>query len=482
MGCSQTKPVEDPIITAGENEGANKKLVTAGENEAATKMQAIQRGNQARKVQPPLKPIEAAEIALFSNDPLLVQLHSAHNLPWMDMLSESDVFVLAEVVEGEDSPRTKKSETKAGSKLDQERATAQWPVRWDATDPLWESCRQFGDSPPKADSKLLLKFYDHDDSALDHENDFIGTAEVQVGALGSAPVEVPIVLGKKAAAKNGGKQASCIVSRVSTAGMPTRKTVYFVRHGESVWNKAQKDKNVGAMLSDVDHPLNEAGRAQAEELRAGVLAGGDAAATLASAQAVWCSPLTRAVQTCLIGLQPMLLPEGLPARAVALNPNLREKRNFGGKDSSGKWVGSAILKGVHEALGSLYSDAPTTAEALAEVPLELGQVQNKWWLGEKEGEKHVEERIAELLYQVRFCSAASIVLVGHSHYFREAFRRFCVDGCQLTDASGGALDAATLCSKKLSNAGIVKCELDFASQPSRPITSVQLLFATRLVD
>ena len=53
-----------------------------------------------------------------------------------------------------------------------------------------------------------------------------------------------------------------------------------------------------------------------------------------------------------------------PARAVALNPNLREKRNFGGKDSSGKWVGSAILKGVHEALGSLYSDAPTTAEAV----------------------------------------------------------------------------------------------------------------------
>jgi len=35
----------------------------------------------------------------------------------------------------------------------------------------------------------------------------------------------------------------------------------------------------------------------------------------------------------------------LCACAVLLNPNLREKRNFGGKDSSGKWVGDKLQEG-----------------------------------------------------------------------------------------------------------------------------------------
>lgn len=48
---------------------------------------------------------------------------------------------------------------------------------------------------------------------------------------------------------------------------PLRKTVFFVRHGQSVWNKAQKDLNVLAMVSAFDHPLNAVGRQQAEALQ-----------------------------------------------------------------------------------------------------------------------------------------------------------------------------------------------------------------------
>ena len=43
--------------------------------------------------------------------------------------------------------------------------------------------------------------------------------------------------------------------------------VFFVRHGESVWNRAQADMDVATMLLNLDHPLNEAGRQQAEVLR-----------------------------------------------------------------------------------------------------------------------------------------------------------------------------------------------------------------------
>ena len=42
----------------------------------------------------------------------------------------------------------------------------------------------------------------------------------------------------------------------------------------------------------------------------------------------------------------------------------------------------------------------------------------------------VAERIAELIAQVRFCEAESVILVGHSHFFREMLRN-CVhpDDC-----------------------------------------------------
>mmetsp|Transcript_6825 Transcript_6825/g.15324 ORF Transcript_6825/g.15324 Transcript_6825/m.15324 type:complete len:230 (+) Transcript_6825:666-1355(+) len=173
----------------------------------------------------------------------------------------------------------------------------------------------------------------------------------------------------------------------------------MVRHGESVWNKAQKEKDVASMLSNVDHPLNEAGRSQAEGLQSRLSSGGAAAEEMAGAELIMCSPLTRALQTCLIGLQPILVPADGIGRGVLLNPNLREKRNFGGKDSSGKWVGDKLQEGVHSALRMLYADSPSTAEALIGVPLDLKNVQDKWWLGSAESEHHVVDRITETMSQ-----------------------------------------------------------------------------------
>ena len=165
---------------------------------------------------------------------------------------------------------------------------------------------------------------------------------------------------------------------------------------------------------------------------------------------------------------------------MSLNPNLREKRNFGGKDSSGKWCGEALRDGVREALTELYQDNGATAEALRAVPLELRQVQNKWWLGSKESSKAVGERIDELLWQVRYAPEEAIVLVGHSHYFREVVRRCRSEGCALTDASGGSISVDDAEAKKLSNGGIARLEFDFAGGVAS-LMSMRLLFHTQLV-
>ena len=72
--------------------------------------------------------------------------------------------------------------------------------------------------------------------------------------------------------------------------------------------------------------------------------------------------------------------------------------------------------------------------------------------------------IAELLVQVRFGAASSQILVGHSHFFRELCRKFRAPHCVLLDAAGEALPVDQLDSKKLSNAGVAKCTLDFGSR------------------
>ena len=44
--------------------------------------------------------------------------------------------------------------------------------------------------------------------------------------------------------------------------LPTKR-VFFVRHGESQWNRAQRRHNILAMVSAVDHPLTSQGAEQA---------------------------------------------------------------------------------------------------------------------------------------------------------------------------------------------------------------------------
>jgi hypothetical protein len=283
-----------------------------------------------------------ADLAVVHHDPYLLRLVSAHNIPSLDRFSESDVYAIASLLEG-------------GKVV----ATARWPVKPDSVHPVWDSCRCLGVTSCRA--RVRVQFYDQDEaSPLDltkrltaSSPDFIGEVEVGVEDLPSSgePLTLPLRTKHKPRASG---PATCVLSRAPPEAYtaPKQKTIFLIRHGESIWNQAQADKDMVAMLSDVDHPLNQLGRLQAEGLAAhlaaeiAVCAAGGAAAKasgLLDVQAVLCSPLTRAVQTCLIGLRPLLLAQPavgggvVPPRVgvVDLNPNMREKRNLMGKDSSG---------------------------------------------------------------------------------------------------------------------------------------------------
>jgi len=398
-----------------------------------------------------------------------MRLGHAKHLPSMDVASESDVFVVMVLLDGHGHVVT----------------SAKWPVKWDANNPVWNSCRPLGKALlGGAGMQVRLKLYDHDEAPLGklQRSELIGTASIALSELriGEAPSSLPVVLKRSKL-----RRASALLStkptqrpfitlgRVAPEEAPPRKTVYLVRHGESVWNAAQASKDVVAMMSAVDHPLNDTGRGQAESLARHLAAGGSEAEEVMKATLVVCSPLTRAIQTCLVGLAPLLAHEGSGARSVQLNPNAREKRNFGGKDSSGKHVGDEITADLERSMYELYP-AAGKAEELLRPQLDLELVQTQWWLGQKEEEAHVVARTDELLAQLRYCEATSIVLVGHSHYFRELFRNFMPETAQSA--------APELLKKKLSNGGMVAVDLNWADQPEKPVASVRLLFDTELVD
>lgn len=403
---------------------------------------------------------------------VVLRLVSAHHLPALDVFSESDVFAVGSLIE-------------KGKVV----GTARWPVKPDSSDPYWDSCRFLGAASEGA--RVRLEFFDFDAAApFDFTKisasspDFIGLVEFGVEDLPAGGEPLNLELRTKHAPRATGL-AACVVSRGPPAPAE-RKTLYLIRHGESVWNEAQAEHDAVRMLSDVDHNLTDAGRKQAEGLAAHLRAEGSGEPSgLLDIDAVVCSPLTRAVQTCLIGLAPLLTGAAGSAprvKYVGLNPNLREKRNLMGKDSSGKFFGPEIVDGTRASLRALYAHAPELAEPLCGVELGLEAVGTQWWIGFKESEAAVGERVDELISQLQYSPHERIALVGHSHFFRCLLRKLLAPAATLTAPDGQPAEAARLRAAKLSNAGVARCEIEFGPKGAA-ITSVRLVFAdTELVD
>ena len=89
------------------------------------------------------------------------------------------------------------------------------------------------------------------------------------------------------------------------------KTIVFIRHAESTWNRALKRQpfRLPTALADVDHAITHMGYAQSAALQRALrdTPASDASglATAHRASAVWASPQTRALQTALVALQPL---------------------------------------------------------------------------------------------------------------------------------------------------------------------------------
>ena len=154
-------------------------------------------------------------------------------------------------------------------------------------------------------------------------------------------------------------------------------------------------------------------------------------------------------------------------KTLELKLNVREKKNFGGFDSVGRVCGTKCYTRAVQELKALdpAEGGPTFAE-LAEVgklKVDAIEVEEEWWTEGAEDSESVTQRLNEFLHQVEHSPAKTIVVVGHSHFYRELFRRFLHPAFFQHDPQL----ARTLQTKSVPNCSVLCCDLDFTMRPCK---------------
>ena len=221
----------------------------------------------------------------------------------------------------------------------------------------------------------------------------------------------------------------------------------------------------------------------------GGLALGSPLQRLAGADAVWSSPLTRALQTCLVGLRPLLLARGLSAQ---LRKNAREPQHMTDLNSRGVAIGAAAMmrrasEKLREVAGAARADSAELAE-LEGLPVDSVEVEEQWWdEGSSESSAQLQRRLHELTRQVQYSQSERIVLVTHGSviaellamhlaHSREHERQRFESGSPFEEVLGGPPHEG-----KVDSCALVYCRLDF-SREGRLITQCAVLKPRGLED
>lgn len=295
---------------------------------------------------------------------------------------------------------------------------------------------------------------------------------------------------KSTTASAGDYSPACTISFqvVDQKAVIHKRTVFFIRHAESVWNQAQSSNNFYEMLKATDHPLSMRGRIQAEDLSSRIQAASEVKSTRASVHhtanmmqpdVIYVSPLTRAVQTAVIALQPVFKKSDAVTDIVFMSA-AREKQNLGGMDTKATAVGADIVqKSLHETR-TLYKDSEDKSVELSfrSLAFDIQEVEETWWhQGAKESKEDVEARLHEFMSQLLYSPHDTIIVVGHSHFFRAVFQEYLSDAF-LSMRPGFA---ERLKSGKLMNCGVARVVLDPGLVPDSPIADVELVLDTDMI-
>ena len=249
-----------------------------------------------------------------------------------------------------------------------------------------------------------------------------------------------------------------------------RKTVYLVRHGESTWNAQHSGPGSFEEPKMYDAPLTDLGKKQAKSLGVEF--------SKIPRDALWItSPLTRAMQTCIIGRRAgferkaeqwkklrgkqQRTPTADDADDACFDENLDNMNtplaeDFDVETEFQNWAKKVIVKhelteqlkttgDVGRARHHLQEDFPELALALAKIPHDRW-----WWCDERRGpncaetrqlssyepNKAFQERVERFKSWLFTRPEKVFVVVGHSQFFKVLSKsQRCLKNCEVHEMS-----------------------------------------------
>lgn len=87
--------------------------------------------------------------------------------------------------------------------------------------------------------------------------------------------------------------------------------------------------------------------------------------------------------------------------------------------------------------------------------VDTSQVKEEWWSAGGDDKKSVNKRLDEFMYTLLFSEYESIVVAGHSHLFRDVFRKYLGEKA----VNENAVLCKDIIKQKIENAGCIKLEI-----------------------
>jgi hypothetical protein len=189
------------------------------------------------------------------------------------------------------------------------------PTKLKTLGPIWRFYVDFAlVGPAAAATHVNIEIWDYD---LATSDDFMCAAQIPLTALSIEPrrfsASTRQTRGTDTEQVDSGHKGPQLVVRRVQARPTDSLTIFFVRHAESEWNRAKRDKDIAGCLKQVNHPLSKVGIEQCwafntsfntelQQLREQSSVAKTKGSTesrlvqMERAEAVFASPLTRAAQ------------------------------------------------------------------------------------------------------------------------------------------------------------------------------------------
>ncbi|GAB5362299.1 hypothetical protein AAMO2058_000785100 [Amorphochlora amoebiformis] len=368
--------------------------------------------------------------------------------------------------------------------------TQVWPPRDNCVTPVWNTTKPVEAFKRHRNDKIHIALMDYSHSSRE---DIIAYTVIRAAFLHEGQeqtIQIPLAYKPMPFFP-----ANILLTLKLDKEPPLKKTIFFVRHGKSIWNKAQeRDLGMSAMFSE-DHGLHQEGIVQCEALRKSIrdcLDGeyksdskrDEYIKKFLNAELILCSPLSRCLQTAVVGFQdhPLIqkvdhIEKETAAKSennvksrspIQLISSVREQRNFGSKDCVSKYKGAEILRYSQEHISKYYGPDAKKPYFLKSKQrnslrfscfdiVDASEPSHKWWDKELEGSTRFDSRIRQFVEHIQFCMEKTIIVVGHSLWIRHFLRRHMTENAVNYEPK--------LTTHKIGNCGVIACDIEFGAAP-----------------